>query len=744
MRNSLICAAGGRVAFALSLMLLTGCATEHAGVVPPSRAFGGPARIVSSVVEAGGRSYVVDQIYTPSESNLSGIAPGPRGEIWFTGDTLVGKSSITSDMTDFFIPVYGNATSIVEGPDENLWVTLYPSAIGRVATNGAFTAFPIRHELGGSLSIPFSITNGPGKKLWFVADLSSGSRLIVRMALTGAMKGYRLPEGAQPQWLTYGSDGNLWFTDSGNNKIGRMSATGAVKEFSVPTPSAGLSGICQGPDGTMWFIEENANKVGSMSESGLFHEYPIPTSGSGAVAIAAGPDGALWFTEESAGRIGRITTSGKIVELKLSGPYARPFDITVGSDKNIWFTESQSYGIMGRVDLREVSGSDPVYSEIALALSKRHPELGISAKLPLSITVDNLAHHVLKGHYPNPIYLTTSDHKNASLSKTTLDSSTSAVSVLFSGHYTTATLSANAAGGGTVQTASMLPSTQPEKKLPHPGYGLTRGPKDSVWVCLSNGSIARYSMTGSLSVYRATTPFKEAGCSMLEGPDGNVWFTDYPNNRIGKITPSGHVTFFRLGSNATPGSMALGSDKAMWFTENFPSKIGRLTTSGQLTTFAAPATPYYIVAGPDGNLWYTASDYGIYKLTTGGQSKRVRYVYRLGAALWTANHNVWFYDAYGMLIEEMSTTGAIVAKYPVPNCLPFAATSGPENSIWYVDAANDCVARMTLSGTFFVVPTYSQKNNPLLDTGIVAGQNGYLWFTETGNKGLGWIDPGTI
>ncbi len=51
---------------------------------------------------------------------------------------------------------------------------------------------------------------------------------------------------------------------------------------------------------------------------------------------------------------------------------------------------------------------------------------------------------------------------------------------------------------------------------------------------------------------------------------------------------------------------------------------------------------------------------------------------------------------------------------------------------------------MTLSGKFYVVPTYSQNYNPLLITNIAVGPNGYLWFTETGNKGLGWVDPSTI
>ncbi len=117
----------------------------------------------------------------------------------------------------------------------------------------------------------------------------------------------------------------------------------------------------------------------------------------------------------------------------------------------------------------------------------------------------------------------------------------------------------------------------------------------------------------------------------------------------------------------------------------------------------------------------------------------------MGAGLFVAFHNIWFYTASTTQLEEMSTTGKISRKvFDTFTCLPFSMTSGPQSSIWYVDSANDCIARMTLSGEFYVVPTYSRKENPGFFTGIVVGQNRDLWFTATGTRGLGWIDPATI
>jgi virginiamycin B lyase len=733
----------GRIIAVMLLAFLAACGGQT-NVVPPRDLIQGQGRIVSSVIDAGGRSYTVDEIYTPSENNLAGIAAGPDDDIWFTGDyPLVAKSSIKSDIIEYPVPTYGNAGSIVEGPDHNLWVTLDSGAIGKVLASGRLTAFPIADKFGGSRSSPDSITTGPDKDLWFA--VSSSRSYIVRTDITGKMQGYRMPAGSRVQSLASGSDGNLWFTDSGSNKIGRMTATGAVKTFYVPTPNAGLSGICQGPDGKLWFLEQSANKVGSITTTGSVHEYAIPTPYSGPIGIVAGPDGALWFTEGAAGKIGRITTEGDIAELALKSSYPRPYDITVGSDKNVWFTESESYGVLGRVELHNVKDSGPKYAEISLSLGKRHAELGSPAKLRLAITAYDLANHVVKGRYPNPIHLTTSDPSQVTLSKTTVDSSSAPVRVSFSGHYTDSAISANANGGGRVDPATLLPSTPRDKKLPNPGQSLTFGPNASLWICLTNGSIATYSGRGAVKVYQATTSF-DNGCSISEGADGNVWFTDGDNDRIGRMTPQGEVTFFALNHDASPRNLALGHDGALWFAENGADEIGRITTAGQVTTYKVGTSPVMtIIAGPDENLWYSEENGTIYKMSTSGKSTRVRNIYRLGGGLTSAYGNIWYYDTLNIQLDEMSKQGAILKKYSIPDyCLPFSVASGPKNSLWYVDPGNDCFARMTLSGKLSIVPTYSQQYNPLLNVTLVVGPNGDLWFNQTGSRGLGWVDPTTM
>ena len=153
---------------------------------------------------------------------------------------------------------------------------------------------------------------------------------------------------SEPEGITAGPDGALWFTeaDINVNKIGRVTTAGAATEYPIPTASAEPEGIAAGPDGALWFTETNAAKVGRITTGGAVTEYAVSQA---PIAIAAGPDGALWFAEIPS-MIGRITTSGAVTEYPLTAnySYARPWAIVAGRDGALWFTEAAANNI-GRI-----------------------------------------------------------------------------------------------------------------------------------------------------------------------------------------------------------------------------------------------------------------------------------------------------------------------------------------------------------------------------------------------------------
>jgi streptogramin lyase len=148
-----------------------------------------------------------------------------------------------------------------------------------------------------------------------------------------SMTGYDLADAqSNPQGITSGPDGALWFTEAYGNKIGRITTSGTISEYAVPTSGSSPFGITAGPDGNLWFTEYDGNKIGRITTSGTITEYAVPTSSSYPEGIAAGPDGNLWFTEGVSSKIGKVTPSGSFTEYAVPTSGSSPFGITAGPD----------------------------------------------------------------------------------------------------------------------------------------------------------------------------------------------------------------------------------------------------------------------------------------------------------------------------------------------------------------------------------------------------------------------------
>jgi streptogramin lyase len=220
------------------------------------------------------------------------------------------------------------------------------------------------------------------------------------------------------------------------------------------------------------------------------------------------------------------------------------------------------------------------------------------------------------------------------------------------------------------------------------------------------------------------------------GPDGNLWFTNFGNNSIGRITPSGAVTIFPgtitngVADIDAPEGITAGPDGALWFTNSENDTIGRITTSGTVTS--PPYTgnnnpepwgidePSGITAGPEGS---------------GGQ------------ALWFTNQAGGQDSTGAGSIMEMTTSGAVLINSSGPSngsvVNPTGIAVGPDGALWFTNTGNgsgNSIGRITTSDTVY---TYSSTS---IDDpeGITAGPDGALWFTNNGDgsgNSIGRITP---
>ncbi len=228
---------------------------------------------------------------------------------------------------------------MIRGPDNNVWFSEFlgagRDAIARITPSGTITDFPVP---GSSVRI----TAGSDGNIWYTR---TGDGAIGKMTLTGAVVTYTLPAGiTSTNGITSGPDGNLWITDKSGNQILRVTTDGQVTgQFPVPTPASGLTDIVTGADGNLWFIEWAANQIGRITPSGIISEFPIPTADAHiGLDITAGPDGAIWFGERRSypdpGQVGRIASSGTVTEYPMRNGFTTA--ITAGSDGNLWAINS--------------------------------------------------------------------------------------------------------------------------------------------------------------------------------------------------------------------------------------------------------------------------------------------------------------------------------------------------------------------------------------------------------------------
>jgi virginiamycin B lyase len=154
-----------------------------------------------------------------------------------------------------------------------------------------------------------------------------------------------------------------------------------------------------------------------------------------------------------------------------------------------------------------------------------------------------------------------------------------------------------------------------------------------------------------------------------------------------------------IPSEAYPTGLA-SHGGAVFFAEPGAEEIGRVTPDGVVSQIAAPGGPTWLTFGPDGALWYSATDDGA--------------IGRIGR---------------GHAVTEF-TAGMPAASEPAQ------IVSGPGGALWFADDGTDAIGRITPTGKVTEYPL-APGSGPL---GIAAAPGG-LWFTESRRGAVGFITP---
>ena len=244
-----------------------------------------------------------------------------------------------------------------------------------------------------------------------------------------------------------------------------------------------------------------------------------------------------------------------------------------------------------------------------------------------------------------------------------------------------------------------------------------------------SGELSATPGTGAIAEYLVPTANSQP-VSIVAGPDGNLWFTEFRGNKIARMTTTGAATEFPIPTaNSQPDDMDVGPDGNLWFAEVLGNRIGRITPDGVITEFVVPTAnsrPTVVAAGPDGNVWFTERG------TVASPGNKVGRITPEGVITeWTLPNpgsrplgitsgpdgKVWFAEQAGNRIGRIDPATGQISEFPlpIPGSQPWEITAGPDGNLWFTEFSGNRIGRITPDGVIneFPVPTPASQPNTI-------------------------------
>lgn len=279
---------------------------------------------------------------------------------------------------------------------------------------------------------------------------------------------------------------------------------------------------------------------------------------------------------------------------------------------------------------------------------------------------------------------------------------------------------------------------------------MLNGADGAMWYGSNANAIVRVSSKGEFTVCPLPTNTDYVNF-LTNGPDGAVWFTEFDNNKIGRVqivskSPATDIASFTEFSNpegplyiTAPEGITLGSDNHLWFTEYYGNKVDKMTVSGLVVSYTLPtgcSQPGAITLGPDHALWFTETNNArIGRITT--QGYLTEYDGDISEPLdivTGSDHKLWFTDYGNKAIGRMDTDGTLTEFGDLygDTAPEYITTLGDNKSLVFTQDSG-LITRIKTNGTM----TQIGIPNEYWIYGIAASSDNTVWFLQDDEPTVG-------
>jgi DNA-binding beta-propeller fold protein YncE len=262
--------------------------------------------------------------------------------------------------------------------------------------------------------------------------------------------------------------------------------------------------------------------------------------------------------------------------------------------------------------------------------------------------------------------------------------------------------------------------------------------------------------------------------SLAADAEGNLWVTDYLNDRVQKFNSKGEY-LSQFGSFGTgngqfnlPEAIAIDKESNLWVVDRSNYRVQKFNSKGEyLSQFGSFGTgngqlnaPSGIAIDTEGNLWVT--DYKnkrVQKFNSKGEylsqfgttgSGNGQFSLPQGSGAFDAAGNFWITDTGNNRVEEFNSKGEYLSQFGSLGSGngqlsgPRGIVVSPSGNLWVNDKGNNRVEKFNSKGEYLGQFGTAGSGNGQLSAPkeIAIDKAGSLWVVDTGNNRVQkWVVP---